>query len=226
MSSEFQNVLAIDSSSLQMKLALQFAGDRLVKSTTEVVASHGQEITKKIHDLMSSAAIVPADLEAIVVSTGPGSFTGLRIGIALAKGMATALQIPVVGLNLFDLAARRLGDIHRDVLVIVPYKKDEYFATTVRGGTCRIDRIETFPAKELLERVQGCSVAAPVSAPEGLAEAADDDFSHRVRYDGSHLIEAGLYQLAGRGQTELAQLEPMYVQKSQAELNFERRKQQ
>ena len=69
------NILAIDASSDRLKLAVMFAGDRLVKAESEEERSHGQVIIKRIADLMQAAGIDKKRLDAIAITTGPGSFT-------------------------------------------------------------------------------------------------------------------------------------------------------
>src|SRR5574341_1324197 len=104
-----KNILAIDCATSEMKLGLKFGGDRLVKSAVAAEQSHSAQIIKGIAALMASAKCKVTELDAIVVATGPGSFTGLRIGLACAKGMAVALNIPVVGVSLFEVAGYKLA---------------------------------------------------------------------------------------------------------------------
>lgn len=66
-------------------------------------------------------------LDGFAVVTGPGSFTGVRIGIATLRGMALAAKKPLVGMTSFDLYARALGPSSRDVLVAVDSRRDELY---------------------------------------------------------------------------------------------------
>ena len=61
--------------------------------------SHASELTVFIQELLKEAGIRAADLEAVAVSKGPGSYTGLRIGVSVAKGMAYAASIPLIGVD-------------------------------------------------------------------------------------------------------------------------------
>ncbi len=68
-------------------------------------ARHTVELAPAIHDLLRRSDIAPSQLQVIAVALGPGSFTGLRIGLAIAKGMALALHIPMVGIPTLDVVA-------------------------------------------------------------------------------------------------------------------------
>jgi tRNA threonylcarbamoyladenosine biosynthesis protein TsaB len=98
------------------------------------------------HDLLAAAGAGPTDVERIVVGTGPGSFTGLRIGIAAARGLAIALDIPVAGVRTLDaLAAGAPGALpvvdagRREVFTIVSAEPRALAASEIEldpGTTC------------------------------------------------------------------------------------------
>ena len=61
--------------------------------------SHATRLTLIIEELLKEADIRPADLEAVAVSKGPGSYTGLRIGVSVAKGIAYGASVPLIGID-------------------------------------------------------------------------------------------------------------------------------
>ena len=72
---------------------------------------HGEELLARIEGLLADLDQAPAALGGVVVGTGPGAFTGLRVGIATAKGLAHALGLQIVGVPTGEaLLARRRGD--------------------------------------------------------------------------------------------------------------------
>jgi tRNA threonylcarbamoyladenosine biosynthesis protein TsaB len=106
-------LLAIDTSSPWIGLALyesdQVAGEMLWQARER----HTVELAPAIQGLLQRSGVTPAQLEVIAVALGPGSFTGLRIGLAIAKGMALALHIPIVGIPSLDalVAAQPVSDL-------------------------------------------------------------------------------------------------------------------
>lgn len=218
------NILAIDSSSRSLRLGLAFDIDRLVKSDEVVEQSHGQVIVKKIGELFQSAAIDKGQLDGICVCTGPGSFTGLRIGLAAAKGMAVALDIPVVGVSLFEIAAHKLQHIDSVVAVVIPLKKDELFVADICGGRLVDGKIRVVPADSLPDAIGERAVAGfQFDAAESFPSLGNKNLSEVAQYDAGDLIYLGREKLGGDQAGDLALLEPLYVQKSQAEIKFELR---
>jgi tRNA threonylcarbamoyladenosine biosynthesis protein TsaB len=61
--------------------------------------SHSSSLTVIIRELLSGASVTPGQLDAVAVSKGPGSYTGLRIGVSVAKGIAYGAEIPLIGIN-------------------------------------------------------------------------------------------------------------------------------
>ena len=98
-------LLAIDTSTQWMGLAL-FDGAQIVGETIwQTHNHHTVELAPAIQELLTRCGLKAADLKAVGVALGPGSFTSLRIGLAVAKGMALALHIPVVGIPTLDIVA-------------------------------------------------------------------------------------------------------------------------
>ncbi len=98
-------LLAIDSSTQWMGLAL-FDGSQVIGETVwQTHNHHTVELAPSIQEMLNRCGLRSEDLKAIGVALGPGSFTSLRIGLAVAKGMALALHLPVIGVPTLDIVA-------------------------------------------------------------------------------------------------------------------------
>jgi len=92
-------VLALETSSLVSSIAVLKEDKLLAELNIESTKHHSELLVPHIEELLKMASIEKSGLSAIAVSTGPGSFTGLRIGLATAKAMAYVLNIPVIGVS-------------------------------------------------------------------------------------------------------------------------------
>jgi len=224
--SRFDNILALDTSTRRLIIAVAFGGDRTVKSDNRVEKTHGQIVMKKIDELLGSAELATGDLDALVVCVGPGSFTGLRIGLAAFKGIAVAHGLPVVGLDLFELAAYKLSWETEPVQLLIPSRRGEFYLGSLDNGEVvaeskRIAAEDDLPGLIGNRRVYGIGFD-PADVLTGLSARQEGG---EMKYDGGDLVVLGREKLLAGKQADLASLEPMYLQKSIAETNFERRNQ-
>jgi tRNA threonylcarbamoyl adenosine modification protein YeaZ len=89
--------LAIDTAAPRLQLALLLPDGRVDVSVDEIATGHAELIFDRIGALLARNSVGYADLERVVSTTGPGSFTGLRIGLSAARGLGLARAIPVIG---------------------------------------------------------------------------------------------------------------------------------
>src|ERR687885_1168946 len=104
-------------------------------------ASRAVTLLEDVDALLRQGGARPRDLEALVVGTGPGSFTGVRIGLATARGVALALDLPVAGVSTLDaLAAGAPG-----ALPVVDARRREVFALLGEPRVVRPEELELTP---------------------------------------------------------------------------------
>ena len=98
-------ILAIDTSTQQIGLALYDGVSVIVEDIWYSQNHHTKELSPAISRLFSKCGMNPRDLTGLAIAIGPGSFTGLRIGLSVVKGMALFLHIPVIGIPTLDILA-------------------------------------------------------------------------------------------------------------------------
>ena len=220
----FDNILAIDTSTKMLRLGLQFGGDRLIKSNDEVDNSHGQMLVRKIQNLLGSADLSLEEVEALVVCVGPGSFTGLRIALSAVKGIAVVRKIPVVDVSLFEIAMLKLKDSLENYHLIVPFIRNEFFITQLSADGLDISKVEIIKAEDILSYSENRQLAAiGFDATSTLVELSVELPIEIIEYDASELLYLGMEKLQKNDFSDIAELEPLYIKKSQAEINFDRR---
>lgn len=110
------NVLAIDSSNLVMGVAVASDGRVVGELMTNNKKNHSERLMPAIAQLLEDAGIQPEEIDRIAVAQGPGSYTGLRIGVTIAKMMAWTLKKELVGVSSLEIVAQ--NGIYFDGLVV------------------------------------------------------------------------------------------------------------
>jgi tRNA threonylcarbamoyladenosine biosynthesis protein TsaB len=127
------NVLALDTSPAVLSAALS-AGKETWYFEADAGLRHSELLMEIVDTLFGKAGMERGDLDAVACMKGPGSFTGLRIGFAAAKGIALALGIPLVTAPTLDCMAASLSVWPGIVLPAIDAKKNSFFAALYSGG--------------------------------------------------------------------------------------------
>jgi tRNA threonylcarbamoyladenosine biosynthesis protein TsaB len=110
MSNKFP-LLAIETSDRLCGACVYFNEEKYFSSKLILKHSHAEKLFEIINSVLKTASITQNDLKSIAVSNGPGSFTGLRIGLSAAKGIAEALSIPIIPVPTFEAIALQISSI-------------------------------------------------------------------------------------------------------------------
>ena len=155
--SEGIKILAVDSSSFTGSVAL-CCGDSLVaESLLNVRSTHSEKLLKQIDLLLSEADWTLDDLDLLAVVTGPGSFTGLRIGIATVKGLAQVLKKPVVPVSALQTVAMNLPLSPIPICAFLDARKKEVYSQLFEwqhtAGPVAIGEPSVLPPELLLKKL-------------------------------------------------------------------------
>jgi tRNA threonylcarbamoyladenosine biosynthesis protein TsaB len=127
-----KNILAMDTATPVLSAALA-AGERRWYRETDAGLGHSELLLGLAEGLLKDAGMGPGDLEALACMRGPGSFTGLRIGFSAAKGMALALDIPLIACPTLDCMAYSWSPWPAFVLPVLDAKKGRFFTALYEG---------------------------------------------------------------------------------------------
>src|SRR5487761_856013 len=123
-------VLGLDNAGSQCAVAV-LDGERVAAARAEaMMRGQAERLMPLIAETLAAAAIAPAALDLIAVTTGPGSFTGIRIGLAAARGLALAIGRPAIGVGVFAAYAAAVPPAARQartLVVAVESKRDEFY---------------------------------------------------------------------------------------------------
>jgi tRNA threonylcarbamoyladenosine biosynthesis protein TsaB len=139
-------ILALETSTLAGSAAL-LDGRRIVgESRLDIALTHSERLMAMIDRLLQDCGWPVTDLEALAVSMGPGSFTGLRVGVATAKGLALALDLPVAPVATLDALASNLPFADAPVCPLLDARKGEVYLALYRWSEDRMERCSDYLA--------------------------------------------------------------------------------
>ena len=224
-----RRILALDTATTVAAVALGEADGRLVGQVSWTAGyRHGEELLARIDGLLADHATALGDLGAIVVGTGPGAFTGLRVGLATAKGLAHGLAIPIVGVPtsmallraalaagigapagsgtvgaMSSFAAGALGAVQSGWALLLPAgPSDRVLAAN--------EAVRLLPAGTEPELAPGTTVIAIDLVGRAPADACERGELTRAHL-GETLLRIGAERLAAGDPDDLARLVPEYV---------------
>ncbi len=217
------NVLAIDTSGQALGLCLQTADHRLYTVNHQIGLRHTQTTMVWIDRLLSDAAMAPVDLDLVVSCSGPGSFTGVRIGMATAKGLAMAAACPLVAITSLDSLAHRYAAFPGIVVPVIDARKSRYYAAIYRDGSRVSDYLDAEPSDlashftredpVLLTGPDARAVAEELPATEATVVVDQNPTASEPVL----LLLLGLARHASHG-PDREPVEPSYIRHSDAEL--------
>lgn len=135
------NVLALDTSTSCLSVALMRDKAIISEINLAVKVGHAGMILLVIDEVLTKSSTCKDDITLIATGTGPGSFTGLRIGIATAKGLAKAIRCPLAGIPTLDIIARGALPSSMHIMPIVDAKKGEVFCALYNKHGSRLTDI-------------------------------------------------------------------------------------
>ncbi len=133
-------ILAVETATLAGSAALLEGRQVIGQSLLDVALTHSERLITMVDRLLKDCGWDVAGLEALAVSIGPGSFTGLRVGIATVKGLALALGLPVAPVPTLDALASNLPFADAPVCPLLDARKGEVYLSLYRWNEDRMER--------------------------------------------------------------------------------------
>ena len=131
-------ILAVDTATTSCSVAIIDNSSICAELTTHEKKTHSKHLMTHIDSVLKSADCGAGDLDGFGVTVGPGSFTGLRIGMATIKGLASAVDKPVVGVSTLETLAWQCGAQTRLICPLLDARKAEVYAATYRLNNDRL----------------------------------------------------------------------------------------
>lgn len=224
-------ILSVNTSEASAGVALVEDGVPVCEEFFSAGVTHSRVLMDMVHQVLTVRASVPVEeIDGLVAARGPGSFTGLRIGISVVKGIAMAASKPVAGISSLDAIAWQVSSSQRSVCAMMDAKRGEVYAACYRfsGGKMTHKTKEVCVTPERAVALAGESalfIGSGALAYKGQIESlAGGDlgfapgFQNQVR--ASALAHAFFQSQEALSNDPLSLL-PVYIRRSDAEINFE-----
>jgi tRNA threonylcarbamoyladenosine biosynthesis protein TsaB len=227
------NILAIDTATGILGLCLKSESESRT-FLLQAGLKHSEKLMPAVRTLLLEAELAIQELELIVCSIGPGSFTGIRIGLATAKGLAAGIkssgrQCRLIGVSTLDGLVHRYRRFPGDVVAVNPSLRKKHYAAVYRGGLRSSEYLETtvpeLSAALLRQRTRGPALITGRGACELYERllSEDSECGRELFVDASAqacdpqgLLACGAARL-GEADGEPV---PLYLRKSEAEITF------
>lgn len=225
-------VLGLDTATTQAVVGL-IAHGRVVSEQSPPATGHGALLPEAVEQVLGACGVSHKDVAAVAVGMGPGSFTGLRVGLSYVKGLALGLGLKVVGVPTLDsiaMSALERGGRAPGTLVcpVLDAKRGEVYTALYRVGADEIEKLTddlVITLQDLLSRIRDEVIfAGDAGALAALAAATGNRFAGELvtlgalASRGGWVARLGLARLV-HGETEdAATVEPLYVRRAQAAL--------
>jgi len=220
-------ILCLDTSTLAGSIALIEDESVRAEINLNLGRKHTERLLPAIDRMFAELGLAPKDINAVAVGIGPGSFTGLRVGLAAAKGLALSLSIPIVGILSLDALAWQIRFYDGPILALLDARKGQVFARFYKGGgsfAAQGDAMAINP-ESLLPRIPDRTLI--VGEGGGAYQEIFSRLKDKIRIAGFEfdhpraaiIGRLGLERLKKGESDSLDSLTPVYLRPSDAEIS-------
>ena len=198
-------ILGLETSARACSAAVTEDGAVLASAFQCTGLTHSRTLMPMVEDMLRNAELSMAQIDAVAVAAGPGSFTGIRIGIAAAKGFCAAADKPALGITTFETLAY---NAESDALAVVPAGRGGYYVCGFSRGKVVLPP-QVADGERLAELAKSFELVSAAALP----------LQHRIADPSAGLLARAL---AARAE-ECGPLQALYIRRSQAEEERARR---
>lgn len=217
------NILALDTSTPILSIALE-TDTSYEERLIEGAFSHSEDLLTEIESLLKRVNLTLKDLDMLFVTKGPGSFTGLRVGMASMKGISSALSIPLVSIPTLLVIENAVKSYNGTILSVIDAKKKKFYLRLSHNGLVIIDDRDG-NAEDIIEELKKHSdilITGPDAEKFSLKLKEEYGFDNAIcdqlapRNLSRSLIELGKKRFEEHGADDIGE-GPVYIRRSDAE---------
>jgi len=228
-------ILAVESSSATASVAVLQDGKLLGEISINNQMTHSQTLMPMLDELMMRLQLDPQDIDFYAASIGPGSFTGLRIGVSIIKGIAYAAQKPVVAVPTLEAMAEGFASFAGIVCPMLDARNNQVFTAIFSGDGCNITKTTEVMGVTIEEAINECRAQIALNPGKKVLFTGDGAVLHmavlqetfgvgctfpkaaRILNSAVDVAVVAKKMIENGETTDSMSIKPFYLRKSQAE---------
>ncbi len=226
-------VLGIDTSAVVCSVALVSDDETIASKTLSDGLTHSETLLPLVKEILEESKTMLSDLDGIAISHGPGSFTGLRIGISAVKGLAISHGIPCIGVSTIEALAMNAIDFEGTLVCpVMDARRGEFYNGLFRienGNLIRLCEDRAIPGEAIAQELTAYENVMILGDGSDKFIQQNSDFSECIapldlRYQsGCSVAKLGLRSIKSGISTSCTSLSPKYLRLPQAEREWNER---
>jgi len=162
-------ILALDTTTNLCACAVSRGGELLARISADIGKGHGEYVMGQMDDLLARAGVSIGEIDRLGVGCGPGSFTGIRVGVALVRGLALALEVPAIGISRFAAIQYLVPRKLRPLTIILRGYGGVLYAQHFDAAGCPISE----PFQGAVEEIAACLLPQSILSGAGAVQVAE-----------------------------------------------------
>ena len=221
-------ILSIDTSTSSLSVCITNDDEVIGEINLNNGLVHSTTLMPAIENLFTVLNFDKSELSHIAVTVGPGSFTGIRIGVATANAFSLALNIPVISVSSLDAMSMNFISYEGTVITTIDAQRDTYYVGVYRARDSKIEKIienTIMTDEELEEYIQNCKEKVLLAGEKRELSSCDN-----VIFANTHdnYIKSSCVAMLSKDvkDEDLVFAKPVYMRKSQAEIVYDKKNNQ
>lgn len=221
-------ILSIDTSTSSLSVCIMDDDEVIGEINLNNGLVHSTTLMPAIENLFTMLNFDKSELSHIAVTVGPGSFTGIRIGVATANAFSLALNIPVISISSLDAMAMNFISYEGTVITTIDAQRDTYYVGVYRASDSKIEKIienTIMTDEELEEYIQNCKEKVLLAGEKRELSSCDNVIfanTHDNYIKSSNIAILSIEQK----DEDSTFAKPVYMRKSQAEIVYDKKNNQ
>ncbi len=232
-------ILGIETATRTGSVAIVEEEEIIAEYTLNIKETHTSRLMPAIDHILKDAHLTIHQMDAVAVSLGPGSFTGLRIGVATAKGLCLALRKPLIGIPTLDAFAQNICYTSQLICPLLDARRGEVYTALYHYrlpvGHHELEKLTgdmVLPLEELLSKINAPTIFVG-DVFEGYRSLVEKAIPGKASFAppysslprAANVAVLGLRKLKSGKETDLQEIEPLYVRRPEAEVKWKEKHQ-